>query len=142
VLGNLSSFNRGGGAPRIADVAAAEVQTEEAFDDAVLARLAAAEQRLSEAEQSGLEQVAAARRLEVEKEELAEKLAAAQLAVAGLEAQLEVARNELEEKVLKLGTKIQVRYRPNFPLYVTVSLIATNPYFTFNLYRDQYHSLL
>ncbi len=79
----------------------------------MLGRLAAAEQRLSEAEQSGLEQAATARRLEVEKEELAERLAAAQLEIGGLEAQLEVARLELEEKVLKLGTKIQVRYRIN-----------------------------
>ncbi len=83
------------------------------MDKAVLGRLASAEQRLSEAEQSGLEQAAAARRLEAEKEELAERLAAAQLEVAGLEAQLEVARIELEEKVLKLGTKIQVRHRIN-----------------------------
>ncbi len=80
----------------------------------MLGRLAAAEQRLSEAEQSSLEQAAAARRLEVEKEELAERLAAAQLEVAGLEAQVEVARLELEEKVLKLGTKIQVRQYPNW----------------------------
>ncbi len=82
-------------------------------DEAVLGRLAAAEQRLSEAEQSGLEQAAAAGRLEAEKEELVERLAAAQVEVAGLEAQLEVARLELEEKVLKLGTKIQVRHRIN-----------------------------
>ncbi len=75
----------------------------------MLGRLADAEQRLSEAEQNGLEQAAAARRLEAEKEELAERLAAVQLEVAGLEAQLEVARLELEEKVLKLGPKIQVR---------------------------------
>ncbi len=78
-----------------------------------MGRLAAAEQRLSEAEQSGLAQAAAARRLEAEKEELAERLAAAQLEVAGLEAQLEVARLELEEKVLKLGNKIQVGHRIN-----------------------------
>jgi hypothetical protein len=78
----------------------------------VLGRLAAAEQRLSEAEQSGLEQAAAAGRLEAEKAELAERLAAAQVEVAGLEAQLEVARLELEEKFLKLGTKIQVRQYP------------------------------
>jgi hypothetical protein len=89
-------------------------------DEAVLGRLAAAEQRLSEAEHNRLEQAAAARRLEAEKEELAERLAAAQLEVAGLEAQLEVARLELEEKVLKLGNKIQVRHRISILMDVTV----------------------
>ncbi len=110
----------------------------------MLGRLAAAEQRLSEAEQSGLEQAAAARRLEAEKEELAERLAAAQLEVAGLEAQLEVARLELEEKVLKLGTKIQVEHRINILLDVTVpyTRIAITPSFVSNRYRDKYHNLL
>jgi hypothetical protein len=101
-------------------------------DEAVLGRLADAEQRLSEAKQSGLEQAAAARRLEAEKEELAERLAAAQLEVAGLEAQLEVARLELEEKVLKVGTKIQVGHRINILLDVTVPYIAINPSFESN----------
>jgi len=92
----------------------------------VLTRLAAAEQRLSEAEQNGLEQAAAARRLEAEKAELAERLSASQLEVAGLEAQLEVARLELEEKVLKLGTKIQVKHRINILVNVTVQYTAIN----------------
>jgi hypothetical protein len=108
----------------------------------VLGRLAAAEQRLCEAEQSGLEQVAAARRLEAEKEELAERLAAAQVEIGGLEAQLEVARLELEEKVLKLGTKIQVRHRINILLDVTVPYIAISPSFVSNRYRDKYNNLL
>ncbi len=102
-----------------------------------MGRLAAAEQQLSDAEQSGLEQAAAARRLEAEKAELAERLAAARLDVAGLEAQLEVARLELEEKVLKLGTKIQVRHSINIMLDVTVPYTATNSSFILNRFRDK-----
>jgi hypothetical protein len=83
---------------------AAEVQTDETVDEALLTRLTELELRLREAEASSADRIAAA---EAEKLELVVKMEATQLEVTSLTTQLDLARQELEEK-LKLGIKIHV----------------------------------
>ena len=102
-------LSRGGGAPRTAALVHAEVQTDEAVDEAAVGRLAALEARLCEAEQRGQLHEVAAQRLQAEKAELIERLEVGQLEARRLEAQLELSRLELEEKP-KLGSKLQVSY--------------------------------